>query len=76
MGLSLLVLGLSQHAASELVSAVFLVGNLVSVKLFTSDPTKPLSSAAVWSSAAQTIGKQDEVLKMAMLELHSRVDMP
>lgn len=38
--------------------------NLVLLKLFTSNPTKSVSSAALWSSARQTTGKQDEGLKM------------
>lgn len=41
-----------------------LVVNLVLLKLFTSNPTKPVSSTALWSSAGQVTGKQDEGLKM------------
>lgn len=47
-----------------------------SVSMFTSDPTKPVSSAAVWSTAEQAIGKQDEVLKLSTLELNSELIFP
>lgn len=41
-----------------------LVVNLVLLKPFTSNPTKPVPSADLWSSAGQATGKQDEGLKM------------